>query len=127
MPREAEPGVVQDQRVRHAPRLDIDDRDRRFQISAVCNEEIAAVGGFHHRQREAADLHVLAGRRDFPAVRQQGHAATERAGPHGRRDVAEGERQRAHHTDDKQANDERTQVHKLTSREVKSNGGPSRF
>ena len=88
MPRQAEPGVIEHDHVADALRFDVDDGDRRLHVSVRGDVQRAAVGRFHHGQRQTADLQVPAGRRDLPPVGEQGDAAAQRPWPQRCRDVA---------------------------------------
>ena len=84
MPGEAKPCVIEVRLRGHVSALEVDDRQRRLRKPVVGDDEVLAVGRFHHGERQVANRQVSPGRLDLPAVGKQGHAVSDVAWPGGR-------------------------------------------
>ena len=88
VPRQPEPGVIEQQRRADVQLIRIDNGDGGPVIPVGGHHQRSAVGRFGHREREMTDGDVAPGRRDLPSVRQQRDAAAHGARSRRRRAVA---------------------------------------
>ena len=94
VPGEAQPGMAELQVLDDLAPLQVHDTQARLRPAVVRDHQMPAVGVKGHGERQIADVEVLTGGRNAPAVRQQRHAGALRAGACRRTGVAGSERQR---------------------------------